>query len=334
MQARGLNRAIASLSALAIVIGASSFASANEEWPSKPIRVLVPLTPGSAVDIVPRVVLEEVSKELGQSFVIENRPGATGALAARAVAGADADGYTLLAHSSALAIARYTIPNAGYDPIKDFVPVAGLALVPNVLVISPSKNVKTLAELVSLARNEKRDEKLTFGTIGTGSPMQIWMDRLQTSAGFSVQNVIFRGAPEALTETMTGRIDFYSSPISAALPLIRDGKLIPLAVSSSQRSQALPEVATSVELGFRGSDYNFWIGLFAPAGTAQPIVDRLNKAIAKVLAKPEIAEKLNALSIEPAVMSRDEFAGYVRNEVASSAALSKTFGLGGAERPN
>jgi tripartite-type tricarboxylate transporter receptor subunit TctC len=313
-----------------MVIGACSLAVANEEWPSKPIRVLVPLTPGSAVDIVPRVVLEEVSKELGQSFIIENRPGATGALAARAVAGAEADGYTLLAHSSALAIARYTIPNAGYDPIKDFVPIAGLALVPNVLVIAPSKNVNTLSQLVDSARNAK----LTFGTIGTGSPMQIWMDRLQTSAGFSVQNVIFRGAPEALTETMTGRIDFYSSPISAALPLIRDGKLIPLAVSSSQRSRALPDVATSVELGFRGSDYNFWIGLFAPAGTPAPIVERLNKAVAKALLKPEIAEKLNALSIEPAAMSRDEFAGYVRNEVASSAALSKTFGLGGGERPN
>ena len=164
--------------------------------------------------------------------------------------------------------------------------------------------------------------------------MQIWMDRLQSSAGFTVQNVIFRGAPEALTETMTGRIDFYSSPISAALPLIRDGKLVPLAVSGSQRSLALPDVATSVELGFAGSDYNFWIGLFAPAGTPDKIVDRLNKAVAKALAKPEIIEKLNALSIEPATMSRDGFAEYVRREVTSSAALSKTFGLGSSDRQN
>lgn len=331
MQARWFGCLVAVLSAAAFVINACSVAMADDAWPSRPVRVIIPLTAGSAVDIVPRVVLEEVSKELGQSFVIENRPGATGAIAARAVAGAEADGYTLLAHSSALAIAPYTIPNAGYDPIKDFVPIAGLGLVPNVLVIAPSKNIKTLSDLVEAARGAK----LTFGTIGTGSPMQIWMDRLQTSAGFSVQNVIFRGAPEALTETMTGRIDFYSSPISAALPLVRDGKLIPLAVSSSQRSQALPDVATSVELGFRGSDYNFWIGLFAPAGTSPAIVDRLNTAVAKALGKPSVAERLTALAIEPATtMSRDEFAEYVRNEVASSAALSKTFGQGSGDRPN
>ena len=331
MQARLFGYVAALLSAAVfIAINAGSIARADDQWPSKPIRVIVPLTPGSAVDVVPRLVLEEVGKELGQTFVIENRPGATGAIAARAVAGADADGYTLLAHSSALAIARYTIPNAGYDPIKDFTPIAGLALVPNVLVVAPAKDIKTLSDLVAAARSTR----LTFGTIGTGSPMQIWMDRLQTSAGFTVQNVIFRGAPEALTETMTGRIDFYSSPISAALPLIRDGKLVPLAVSGSQRSQALPDVATSVELGFAGSDYNFWIGLFAPAGTPPEIVDRLNKAVVKALAKPEITEKLKALSIEPAAMSRDEFAEYVRNEVASSAALSKTFGLGASDRQN
>ena len=330
MQARWFNRAFSSIVTMVAVICVCSSAVASDEWPSKPIRVIVPLTPGSAVDIVPRVVLEEVSKELGQSFIIENRPGATGALAARAVAGAEADGYTLLAHSSALAIAPYTIPNAGYDPIRDFVPIAGLGLVPNVLVIAPSKNIKTLDDLVGAARNTT----LTFGTIGTGSPMQIWMDRLQTSAGFSVQNVIFRGAPEALTETMTGRIDFYSSPISAALPLLRDGKLVPLAVSSSQRSRALPDVATSLELGFRGSDYNFWIGLFAPAGTPIKIVERLNKAVAKALANPAVAEKLSALAIDPATMSRDDFFQYVQNEVASSAALSKTFGLGAGDRPN
>lgn len=331
MQARLFGCAVAVFLAVAFAaINASSVAIADDEWPTKPVRVIVPLTPGSAVDVVPRVVLEEVSKELGQPFVIENRPGATGAIAARAVAGAEADGYTLLAHSSALAIARYTIPNAGYDPINDFVPIAGLALVPNVLVVAPSKNIKSLSDLVAAARSAR----LTFGTIGTGSPMQIWMDRLQTSAGFAVQNVIFRGAPEALTETMTGRIDFYSSPISAALPLVRDGKLIPLAVSGSQRSRALPDVATSVELGFAGSDYNFWIGLFAPAGTPAKTVDRLTKAVATALAKPEIAEKLNALSIEPAAMSRDDFAEYVRNEVASSAALSKTFGVGAGDRQN
>ena len=153
MQARLFGYVGVLLSAAAcIVINAGSIARAEEPWPSKSIRVVVPLTPGSAVDVVPRIVLEEVSKDIGQTFVIENRPGATGALAARAVAGAEPDGYTLLAHSSALAIARYTIPNAGYDPIKDFVPIAGLALVPNVLVVAPDKNINTLRDLATAAR--------------------------------------------------------------------------------------------------------------------------------------------------------------------------------------
>ncbi|MBV8512039.1 MAG: tripartite tricarboxylate transporter substrate binding protein, partial [Xanthobacteraceae bacterium] len=237
----------------------------------------MPLTAGSAVDIVPRIVLEEVGKELGQPFVFENRIGASGALAARAVATAAPDGYTLLAHSSALMIAPHVIANAGYDPVKDFKPVAALGIVPNVLVIAPSKKIGTLRELVTSAR--AAPTPLTFGTIGIGSPMTIWMDRLQTSAGFSVQNITFSGAPEALTETMTGRIDFYSSPILAALPFIRDGKLLPLAVSGSKRSAALPDVATSLELGFPASDYNFWLGLFAPAGTPTEVVERLDRAI-------------------------------------------------------
>jgi tripartite-type tricarboxylate transporter receptor subunit TctC len=298
----------------------SGFVQASE-WPDKPIRVFVPLTPGSAVDIVPRIVLEEVGKELGQPFVFENRVGASGALAARAVATAAPDGYTLLAHSSALTIAPYTIANAGYDPVKDFRPVAALGIVPNVLVVALSKHIATLRDLVTTAR--AAPTPLTFGTIGIGSPMTIWMDRLQTSAGFSVQNVTFRGAPEALTETMTGRIDFYSSPILAALPFIRDGKLLPLAVSGSNRSAALPEVATSVELGFPASDYNFWLGLFAPAGTSPEIVERLNRAITAVLSRPAIAERLAALAIDPADMSREEFAEYVRKDGIASASLAK-----------
>jgi tripartite-type tricarboxylate transporter receptor subunit TctC len=316
-----LDRAATRFALVALVASCiSGFVHAGE-WPDKPIRVFVPLTPGSAVDIVPRIVLEEVSKELGQPFVFENRVGASGALAARAVATATPDGYTLLAHSSALTIAPYTIANAGYDPVKDFRPVAALGIVPNVLVVAPSKHIATLRDLVTTARSTPTP--LTFGTIGIGSPMTIWMDRLQTSAGFSVQNITFRGAPEALTETMTGRIDFYSSPILAALPFIRDGKLLPLAVSGTNRSAALPEVATSLELGFPASDYNFWLGLFAPAGTSPEIVERLNRAITAVLSRPAIAERLAALAIDPTDMSREEFAEYVRKDGIASASLAK-----------
>lgn len=322
MRIQWMNRAF--ISALAATAFIASVPAKADDWPNKPIHVLVPLTPGSAVDIVPRIVLEEVGKELGQPFVFENRVGASGALAARAVAGAPADGYTLLATSSALTIAPYTIANAGYDAVRDFVPIAGLGIVPNVLVIAPSKSITALSDLVTKAR--AASTPLTFGTIGIGSPMTIWMDRLQSSAGFTVQNVMFRGAPEALTETMTGRIDFYSSPILAALPFIRDGKLVPLAVSGTRRSAALPDVPTSVELGFAASDYNFWLGLFAPAGTPPELVNRLNKAVQTALANPAIAARLKSLAIDPADMSREEFADYIRKEIVSFASLAKKAG--------
>jgi tripartite-type tricarboxylate transporter receptor subunit TctC len=320
MKSLCLRRVAIRFAIVALMTSCASSLGHAGEWPDKPIRVVVPLSPGGAVDIVPRIVLEEASKEIGQPFVFENRVGASGALAARAVATAAADGYTLLAHSSALMIAPYTIAKAGYDPVKDFKPVAGLGIVPNVLVIAPSKNIGTLRDLVATAR--ATPTPLTFGTIGIGSPMTIWMDRLQTSAGFSVQNITFRGAPEALTETMTGRIDFYSSPILAALPFIRDGKLLPLAVSGSKRSAGLPNVATSLELGFPDSDYNFWLGLFAPADTPPEIVERLNRAVTAALSRPAIAERLRALAIDPADMSREEFAEYVRKEGISSASLT------------
>jgi len=320
------------ISALAIAAAIACAPANAADWPTKPIHVLVPLTPGSAVDIVPRIVFEEVAKELGQPFVFENRVGASGALAARAAAAAPADGYTLLATSSALTIAPYTITNAGYDPIKDFVPISGLGIVPNVLVIAPSKNITALSDLVAKAR--AAPAPLTFGTIGIGSPMTVWMDRLQTSGDFTVQNVMFRGAPEAITETMTGRLDFYSSPILAALPFIRDGRLVPLAVSGSQRSAALPDVATSVELGYAASDYNFWLGLFAPAGTPPEIVNRLDRAIQTALAKPAVAARLKSLAIDPAGMSREAFAEYIRKEVVSLASLTKRTGTAPNSQPN
>src|SRR5450755_1378802 len=199
-----------------------------DEWPTKPIRVIVPLSAGSAADIIPRIVFEQVAAQLGQSIIIENRPGASGTIGARAVATADPDVYTLLAHSSAHIIAPSTVANLPYDPIKDFVAVAALANLPNVLVISPSKNIRTVQELVA----EGKKRPITFGSIGVGSPIHLTMERFRLSAGFKTQAIPFKGAPEALVEVMTGRVDVYYSPILAALPFIRDGKLLPLAVSS------------------------------------------------------------------------------------------------------
>jgi tripartite-type tricarboxylate transporter receptor subunit TctC len=259
--------------AVALAIGSA----AAQEWPTRTIRMVVPLSAGSAVDIVPRIVMEQVSTQIGQSIVVDNRTGASGTIGTRAVATAAPDRYTLLTHSSALVISPLTIANAHYDAVKDFVAIAPLGNLPNVLVIAPSKNIHTAQELVAAARKRP----VTFGLAGFGSPIFLTTEKFRLAANFSAQPIPFRGAPEVLTEVMTGRVDFYYAPVTAALGFIRDGKLTALTVSSAQRSLALPDVPTSLEAGYPNSDFNFWIGVFAPAGTPAAIVEKLNREIGK-----------------------------------------------------
>jgi tripartite-type tricarboxylate transporter receptor subunit TctC len=298
-------------------------AAAAQDWPTRTIRAIVPLTAGSAVDIVPRIVFEEVSKELGQTIVVDNRTGASGTIGTRAAATAAPDGYTLLAHSSALVISPFTVANAHYDALKDFAPVASLGNLPNVLVVAPSKNIHTAQELVAAAHARP----ITFGVVGFGTPIYLTTEKFRLDANFFADPIPFRGAPEALTEVMTGRVDFYYAPVSAALGFIRDGKLTALAVSSAQRSAALPDVPTSLEAGYPNSDFNFWIGVFAPAGTPRTIVERLNREIGKALEVPSVREKLAAQGVDPLKMDTAVFDRFVKDEVTSTAALAKALDL-------
>lgn len=294
-----------------------------DEWPTKTIRAVVPLSAGSAVDTVPRIVLEEVGPRIGQTIVVENRTGASGTIGTRAVATAPADGYTLLAHSSALVVSPFTVANAHYDPIKDFVPVAPLANLPNVLVVAPSQNIHSVQDFVANAKKKR----ITYGSAGIGTPVYLAMEKFRLAAGFPGDFIPFRGAPEVLTEVMTGRVDAYYAPLSAALEFIRAGKLVALSVSSIQRSSALPDVPTSLEAGYPNSDLNFWIGVFAPAGTPRDIVEKLNRAIGEVLAEPAVRDKLALQGCDPMIMGVDEFQSFVKSEAASTAVLAKALSL-------
>jgi len=298
-------------------------AAQAEEWPTRPIRAIVPLSAGSAVDIIPRIVFEQLSKQLKQPIIVENRPGASGTIGARVVATAEPDGYTILAHSSALIIAPSTVANLPYDPIKDLMPVAALGNLPNVLVVSPSKNLKTIQDLVALGKQRP----ITFGSIGVGSPIQLAMERLRLSADFQARAISFRGAPEALVEAMTGRIDAYYSPVLPALSLIREHKLVPLVVSSPMRSPALPDVPTSEEAGYANSAYRFWIGIFAPAKTPAAIVDKLSKEIEVALQVPAVKEKLIKLGVQPMSMNDKQFAEFVKQELVINTELAKAAGI-------
>jgi len=307
----------------AALVALASVPAEAQQWPARTIRAVVPLSAGSAVDIVPRIVLEQVAAQLGQSIVVENRTGASGTIGIRSVATSPPDGYTLLAHSSGLVVSPFTVANAHYDPIKDFVAVAPLANLPNVLVVAPSQNIRTVQDFVANAKKKR----ITYGSAGVGTPVYLAMEKFRLAAGFEGDFIPFRGAPEVLTEVMTGRIDAYYAPLSAALEFIRSGKLVALSVSSLRRSAALPDIPTSIEAGYPNSDLNFWIGIFAPAGTPRDIVAKLSREIGIAVAYPAVREKLANQGVDPMAMGAEEFQAFVSAESVSMADLAKALNL-------
>jgi len=296
-----------------------------DDWPTKPVRVVIPFGAGSATDVIPRIVLDKMSSLLGQPMVVENRGGAGGTLGAGMVAKADADGYTLLTTSSAHTIAPALYPNLSYDVGRDFAAVGVMGSVPNVLIVAPSMGVKTVQEFVDLAK--KKPGSVSFASLGVGSAVHMSAERFRLSAGYEAVHVPFKGGADALTEVMAGRVDYYFCPIATALPFIQDGKLLALAVSSPTRAAALPNVPTTLEAGFANSDYTFWIGMFAPAKTPKEIVAKLNAEIAKAVAAPEVKAKLTTLGVSTDVLSPAQFDTLVKGELGTYAAFAKTAGM-------
>jgi tripartite-type tricarboxylate transporter receptor subunit TctC len=297
----------------------------GQAFPNKPVKIVVPFTAGSATDILARTFGQKLSELWGQPVIVENRPGAGGTIGAALVAKSPADGYTLLVHSAAQAVNASIYPALPYDTTKDFVEVATLGGQPNVLVVAPSTGYKTVADLIAAAK--KSPGTLNFGSAGTGSGTHINGEKFKLAAGIDVVHIPYKGTPEAITDTMTGRVTYFFSPISAALPNIREGKLVALGVSTAKRSSALPNVPTIAESGLPGFDYNLWVGMFAPAGTPADVVDRINADVAKVLQTPDARERLAALGAEAMVMSPAEFRKLMRDEIEDSAKVVKAAGI-------
>jgi len=297
-----------------------------QEWPAKqPIKVVVPFSAGSATDVIARSVFDQVSKQIGQTIITENRVGAGGTIGANAVAKAEPDGYTLLVHSSSHTVTPSTYSKLPYDAAKDFTAIVPLASLPSILVASPAKGYKSLQGLVDAAK--KNPGALNYASAGAGSAAHLTAERFKLSANIQAQHVAFKGAPEALTEIVADRIDFYFCPVLPALSLIREGKLSALAVSSSRRASALPDVPTTVESGFANSEYEFWIGAFAPGQTPKAITNRLYSEISKALADAAVAERLAKLGADPMKMTSAEFEGLIAREIESNAALVKAAGV-------
>lgn len=306
--------------ALLLVCGA-----AGAQWPERPIRFIVPFTAGSGTDIVARTLAEPMSRALGQPIVVENRPGAGGTLGAAQVAKSNPDGYTLLVHSAGHVANAAIYPALTYDTLKDFAGVTPLASLPNVLVASPAKGWKSVQELV--ARAKANPGALNYGSAGNGSATHMNAEIFRQSARFEAQHVPYKGTPEAMTETATGRIDFFFAPLSSAIPLIKDGRLQALAIGTAQRSPLLPDVPTTAEAGYAQSEYVFWVALLAPAGTPRAVIDRLNSEALKALASPEVKEKLTVLGAEPMPMSPGAFDAFLKTETARMAQVVKDAGI-------
>src|SRR6201988_3724808 len=291
------------------------------DWPTRPVLVVSPFTAGSANDIVARLVFDQVGQQIGQAFVVENRSGGGGVVGVASVVHAEPDGYTLLLSSASMSSAVILHRSLPYDELRDLEPIAMLGAQPSVLVAAPGKGYKAVAELVAAAKSSPGE--LNFASAGIGSASHIAGERFRLAAGVQVQHIPYRGPVEALADLVTGRIDFFFLPIAPALPLIKQGQVIALAVSTPKRAQLLPEVPTVAEAGYPNAEYLFWGGVSAPAGISPMIVAKLNREINTALMTPAIREKLQQLGVDPMPMTPDQFGKFFAGDVAAMVQLGK-----------
>jgi tripartite-type tricarboxylate transporter receptor subunit TctC len=285
----------------------------SQEYPSKAIRIIVPLTPGSGADIAGRIVAQRMSAEWKQPVLVENRPGAGGQIGTAAVIKSDADGYTLLVQSSSHAANPAIYKSLPYDPLKDTIDVAILGKTPYVMVSAANGPYRTLKLLIDAAKAKPGD--IPFASAGVGTSTHLVAEYLVGLAGLKMIHVPFKGSPEAMQDVLGGRIAFYMAPINAGMNLVKDGKLAALGVSTRARSEALPEVPTLAEQGLPDYDMTLWFGLWAPAGTPPAVVQKLNAAVNGIVQQSEVREQFARLGIQPSPMKPDEFARFVRGEI-------------------
>ena len=307
------------IAAAAVLVAATS---AAQTYPSKTIKIVVPFTAGSATDIMARVVGEKLQAAWGQPVVVENRPGAGGTLGATQVAKGEADGHTLLVVSTGHVVNPVLYSNLQYDTLSDFSGVTPLASLPSVLVVGAGSPYKTVAELIAAAR--AKPGVLNYASAGVGSATHVNAEKFRANANLQVTHIPFKGTPETIVEVSSGRTDFMFTPVLASIPSIRDNRLRALAVSTAKRSSALPNVPTVAESGLPGFAFDFWIGMLAPAKTPKPVVAKINAEVARILALPEVKERMATLGAEPMPMSPDQFDAYIKDEYTTLGAVMRS----------
>ena len=289
------------------------FVAAQDKFPSKPIRVIVPFPPGGINDTVARPILTKMGEIMQTSFVVENRPGASGTIGTSAAARSDADGYTLLlGAASTMAVVPHLMKALPYSPTGDFAAVGGLASVPSVLITAKSEKFSDLSAIKTEGAAGKK--QLTFGSAGAGTSHHMQMVLLNMKTGWSMMHVPYKGSGPAMGDLLGGQIDFLLDPLPTALPQVQAGKVKPIGISSAQRSSLLPNVPTFQELGVKDFEVNTWFGLFAPVKTPKPVIDQIYKALDAAMNDPAIAKTMQSRGMEPLKKSPDEMNKYVVRE--------------------
>ena len=311
-----------------VLLGLTCCAVSAQDYPARPVRWVSPWPPGGANDIFSRIIAQRLSEALGQPVVVENRPGAAGAIGTEAVAKSPADGYTLtLGSSPTHAIAPSLNPALPYDPLRDFDAVTLVAVVPNVLVVNPALPVTSVRELVALAKS--RPGTLNFASAGNGTSQHLSGELFKVMAAVDMVHVPYKGTAPALAELLAGQVQLTFDNIPALLPHIQSGKLRALAVTPAARSAALPNLPTVAEAGVAGYDASVWFGVFVPAGTPRPLVLRLHSEIARALAVPEIKARMAAMGAEVSGIGPDAFREFWRREIPKWAEVVKAAGIKG-----
>jgi len=310
---------LAAITALILATPASA-----EEWPSHLIKATIPFGAGSAADVVPRLVFDRLAAELGQPIVIENRAGAGGMLGTVQVAKADPDGYTVLANSSALTIAPAIFSNLAFDP-KDLASVLMIGSSANVMIVPNSRPWKTVQDFIADAR--AKPGTISFGSVGIGSAVHISAEKFRLAAGIDAAHVPYRGGSEVITDILGGRIDFYFCPLATALPLIREGQVRALVVSTPTRAPDLPDVPTLADAGLKDAESAIWFGVFVPAKTPGAVVEKFHAAGTRVLRDSAMQASLKKLGVEPMPMTPSEMDELVKREMVSNSDVIRRAGI-------
>jgi len=297
---------------IAVAAGVS-YAQTAQKFPTRPIRIIVPFTAGSASDLIARRLGAKMSEQWGQQVVVDNRGGAGGVVGMGIVASAAPNGYTLLVHSLGFAVSAALYSKLPFDPLRDFAPVSQIMASPSVIVVAPALGVRNVNELIALAK--KKPGQINFATAGIGSGTHLNAEQFRFAAGIDVAHVPYKGPSEALLETMTGRVQYFISPLVPALPLIREGTVLALAVTTAQRTPMLPDVPTVAEAALPGYEFQAWFGMFAPGGTPRDIVEQLSREVARIVRLPDVAKQMASQGEMPRSSTPDEFASFVRVEI-------------------